>query len=121
MWPGLRLQGGSAVVAALWDASSRLQQLASSTATGAPRWLVLLWLLPVALVPLSFFTASVADAEEWSVESTVTLAIVTDLLWIAAGVLCLYGLKAIEKRMRRREADIASGSRRVPSTRVSNI
>jgi len=121
MWPGRSLEGGSAVVAALWEASSRLQQLASAGATRAPRWLRLVWLLPAGLVPLSFFTASVADAEEWSVESTLTLAVVTDLLWIAAGVLCLCALKSIEKRMRRREADIASGSRPAPSTRVSNV
>ena len=121
MWPGVRFVGGSAVVAALWEASSRLQESSRSSPTAAPGWLVLLWLLPAALVPISLVTANVADAEDWSVESTLTLAIVTDLFWIAAGVLCMYGLKVIEKRMRRREVDIAPGSRRAPSTRVSGV
>jgi TIR domain-containing protein len=110
MWPGIRFEGGSAVVAALWEATRRLNpsaQSASDTVVRAPRWLVLLWLLPIALVPISIVTANQADAEEWSRQSLLTLAIVTDLLWLLAGVLCLYCLKAIEKRMRRREAGIA--------------
>jgi hypothetical protein len=67
MWPGIRFDGGSAVVATLWEATSRLgpsSQSASNGGTRAARWLVLLWLLPAALVPISIVTAAAADAEE---------------------------------------------------------
>jgi hypothetical protein len=121
MWPGMRFEGGSAVIAALWEASSRLQPPAPSRPSRAPQWLLLLWLLPAALIPISVVTANVADAEEWNIESALTLAIATDLLWIAAGVLCMYGLKVIERRMRRRESDLGSESRRAPSTRPSSV
>ncbi len=123
MWPGMRFDGGSAVIGALWTASRRLQQSSPSgpIASGAPAWLPLIWLLPAALVPISVVTAQVADAEEWSEISILTLAIVTDFLWIAAGALCLYTLRVIEKRMRRREADIAFASRAGSPTRASSV
>ena len=120
MWPGMRFDGGPAVVSALWTATSRLQPSSSSgpIAAGAPAWLALLWLLPVVLIPVSLLTANVADAEEWSEISILTLSIITDCLWIAAGLLCLYSLKKIEKRLRRREAGIATGSRQVSPSSV---
>jgi hypothetical protein len=121
MWPGLRFEGGAAVVGVLWEATGRLQQSSPSRSTRAPRWLALLWLLPVALIPISLMTVTVADAEEWSLESILTLAIVCDLLWVAAGVLCLYGLKVIENRMRRREAGMTSGPRHVRSTGATSV
>jgi hypothetical protein len=124
MWPGIRFEGGSAVVATLWEATSRLgssSQTGSNGGTRAPRWLVLLWLLPAALVPISIVTAAAADAEEWSRESLLTLAIVTDLLWMMTGVLCLYSLKSIEKRMRQREANIVSPSRGSKPLRGSGV
>jgi hypothetical protein len=124
MWPGLQLQGGSAVVAALWDASARLgssSQPESSKKTAAPRWVVLLWLLPVALIPISIVTASIGDANEWADEAIVRLAMVTDFLWIVAGVLCLYAVRAIERRMRRREAELVTGTRRARPARVSGV
>ena len=123
MWPGMRFDGGPAVIAALWTATSRLQPSPSSSpvSAGPPAWLALIWLLPALLVPVSLVTASVADAEEWSGISIVTLAIITDLLWIAGGALCLYSLKTIEKRMRRRETDVGFGSRRVSPTRASSV
>jgi hypothetical protein len=124
MWPGIRFDGGSAVIAVLWAASNRLHQSSTSSPTagaGAPRWLVLLWVLPALLIPISLGTAVVADAEEESAAFILGLAIVTDLLWIAAGVLCLYSLKVIEKRLRRRESNVVSGSRRAPATRPSSV
>jgi hypothetical protein len=122
MWPGVRFQGGSAVVAALWEASARLASSshpASSKRIAAPRWLGLLWLLPAALIPISIVTASVGDADEWADEAIVTLAMVTDLLWIMAGVFCLYSVRAIENRMRRREAELVAGTRRTRPARAS--
>lgn len=121
MWPSMRFDGGGAVVAALWEATGRLHQSTTSRSTSAPRWLVLLWLLPVALIPISLMTATVADAEEWSNESILELAIVTDLLWVAAGVMCMLALKVNEKRMRRREAGITSGRREARSTEASGV
>lgn len=115
MWPGLRLDGGSAVVAALWEGSARLGSSShpeASKKTAAPRWFALLWLLPVALIPISIVTASVGDADEWADEAIVTLAMVTDVLWIMAGAFCLYAVRAIEKRLRRREAELVAGTRR---------
>jgi hypothetical protein len=116
MWPGLRLEGGPAVVAALWDATARLKlsssQTTSNTRSTPPRWLPLWWFLPLLLIVFSIGTAVVADADEQPIEEIVTLAAVTDLLWIVAGVLCLYVVKVLEKRMRRREADLAAGARR---------
>jgi hypothetical protein len=121
MWPGLRLTGGAAVVGALWDGSARLgSQSASNSRAVAPRWLMLLWLLPVALVPVSIVTARVGDAEEWTDDAIVALAMVTDVLWMLAGVLCLYSVGVLEKRMRRREAELVSGTRRVPA-RASRV
>jgi hypothetical protein len=121
MWPSMRFDGGGAVVAALWEATGRLQQSSTFRSSGAPRWLVLLWLLPVALIPISVVTANVADAEEWNTESILRLGIVTDVLWIAAGVMCLLALKINEKRMRRREAGILSGQRDARSTEASGV
>jgi hypothetical protein len=118
MWPGMRFEGGGAVVAALWQATGRLPQPSTSRSIGAPRWLVLLWLLPVALIPISLTTTTVADAEEWDTDAIIRLAIVTDLLWIAAGVMCMFALKVIEKRLRRREIGITSGRR---STEASGV
>jgi hypothetical protein len=124
MWPGLRYEGGSSVVAVLWQASRRLGPASapeSKAAASAPRWLVLLWLLPVVLVPLSIFTASAGDADEWDDERIVAMAMVTDVLWIAAGVVCLYTCKVLEKRMRRREADLVAGTRRGRSAQTTSV
>jgi hypothetical protein len=124
MWPGVRFDGGSAVVAALWDGSRRLLPPSRSgpgAGSRAPRWLVLLWVLPAVLIPISLATAIVADARQLSAGSILTLAIITDSLWIVAGMLCLYTLKVIERPMRRREAETMSGSRRAPSARVSRV
>src|SRR5262245_48788520 len=98
MWPGLRFTGGGAVVGALWEASVRLgsSQPASNSTAVAPRWVMLLWLLPVALIPISIVTATVGDAEEWSDDAIIALGMVTDFLWMLAGVLCLYSVRVLE-------------------------
>jgi hypothetical protein len=118
MWPGRRFDGGSAVVAALWTATGRLRQASASNpiAVNAPRRLVLLWLLPVLLILISLETAIVADAEEESASYIFGVAIAGDVLWITAGALCLHTLKVIEKRMKRREAEIVPRSRPASST-----
>ncbi len=121
MWPGLRFTGGAAVVGALWEGSARLgSQPASNSRAVAPRWLMLLWLLPVALIPVSIVTARVGDAEKWTDDAIVALALVTDVLWMLAGVLCLCSVRVLEKRMRRREAELVAGTRRVPA-RASRV
>jgi hypothetical protein len=121
MWPGLRFDGGSSVVAALWEGTSRLPSpQAPAAPTRAPRWLVLLWLLPVVLVPFSLFTATVGDADEWPAQDIVALAMATDVLWLVAVGLCLYVVRKLEKRMRRREAALLPGPRRAPSTEANS-
>ena len=124
MWPGLRYEGGSSVVAVLWQASRRLAPASSpesNAAVRAPRWLVLLWFLPLVLIPMSIFTASVGDADEWGDERITALAIVTDVLWIVTGVACLYVCRVLEKRMRRRETDLVAGSRRQRSDQTTSV
>ena len=46
---------------------------------------------------------------------------VTDFLWMLAGVLCLYSVRVLEKRMRRREAELVAGTRRVRPARASGV
>lgn len=122
MWPGLRFQGGPAVVAALWDATGRLKSSSpaeASPGSAPPRWLALWWLLPAVLIAFSITTAVVADADEESTEAIVSLGMVTDVLWIAGAVLCLYIVRVLEKRMRRREADLVKRSRSARPVRAN--
>jgi len=122
MWPGFRLEGGPTVVAALWDATARLKpssQADAATGSTPPRWLALWWFLPTVLVGFSIATAVVGDSDEWATDAIVTLAAVTDLLWIVAGALSLYVVRVPERRMRRREADLAARSRRARPVRAN--
>jgi len=75
----------------------------------------------LALIPISIVTASVGDADEWSDDAIVTLGMATDFLWMLAGVLCLYSVRVLEKRMRRREAELVAGTRRVRPARASGV
>ena len=87
MWPGLRFDGGSSVLARLWEASWQLATPGSDRppqVANAPSWMTPLWWLAAALTPLTVITVIVADAEDWSEAAILSTALATDLVWIAA-------------------------------------
>ena len=115
MWPGLRFDGGSSVLARLWEASWQLATPGSDRppqVANAPSWMTPLWWLAAALTPLTVITVIVADAEDWSEAAILSTALATDLVWIAGSVLCLCVLRPVEKRLRLHEAGTIAGSPR---------
>jgi TIR domain len=117
MWPGIRFDGGSSVIARLWEASWQLTTPRGDRArqaVNAPWWMWPLWWLAAALPPLTLTTAIVADGDEWSDAAIISTSMATDLVWIAGAVLCLCTLRPIEKRLRQHEAVSTARSPREP-------
>ena len=105
LWPGGRFDGGASILAGLWDAAERSVSAAAFPSTAAPRWLWLLWCLVAIMLPLTLVGVFAADAEEWSDEAILFVAVAVDVVWIMAAVLGLRFLRSVEKRLRAREED----------------
>lgn len=111
LWPGLTLQGGAALLRELWNASERFGPPPPALATRAaqpPRWLWPWWWLTIVMVPLMLVTAIIASENQLSDVATLSIAAGTDLIWLAAAVLCLRFLKPVEKRLRRFDSELPS-------------
>ena len=107
LWRGLTFTGGVDVLRDLWSAAIQ--------STSAPRRFMPFTIVTAALVPLGMFTAIVAGEDEWSDQVLIAIGIVTDLVWLAAGILCLAVQKPIEKRLREMELDLGSPRTQTPT------